>query len=137
MRALDPLLALAEARVPSGLRRTLIVFGTAPLALAGLRPGVRDLDLFASEGDFSALVAAGHPLDAARPEAPIVRLGEGVEVYRTWAGVSFAAVDAAAREQPGSRGFRVASLAHVLAYKVAAGRPKDADDVALLRRVLG
>jgi hypothetical protein len=137
MQALDPLLTLAEERVPPGWRRSVIVFGTAPLALAGLRPGVRDLDLLASEGAFAALVGAGHALDTSRPEAPIVRLADGVEVYRTWVGVGFAEVDAEAREVPGSRGWRVASLGHVLAYKVAAGRPKDADDIALLQRVLG
>lgn len=68
---------------------------------------------------------------------PVLRVGPSIEVFKTWPGVTFEEVSSSAVVARGSHGFRVASLSHVLAYKLATNREKDQPDIALLRRALG
>ncbi len=134
---LTRLLEVAAKELPGSLASEAVVFGSAPMVLAGLRDKANDLDLFVSEDTFVALVDAGCTLDTTRPNVPRIRVAEDVEVFKTWPGVTFEEVFRDARPVPGSCGLRVAGLRHVLAGKLASNRQKDQPDIAALRRALG
>jgi hypothetical protein len=138
MTLLDRLLDSAVAALPTGVGDRIIIFGSAPMVFAGLKPDVKnDLDLFVAYDIFDRLVAAGYPRDERRRDVPCIALAKDVEMFKTWLGVGFPEVYAASKPREGSRGFRVASLEHVLAFKVARSLDKDREDIALLRQVLG
>jgi hypothetical protein len=136
MTRLELLLDRALAVLPAHLRDQVVVFGSAPMVLAGLKPDVGDLDFFVSEKTFEELVAAGFVADEKLGHPRIV-LAEDVEVFKTWPGLGFGEVYAEAVPVEGSRGLRVASLRHVLAFKLVTNREKDRADVEVLRRILG
>jgi len=107
------------------------------MVFAGLKDDVKhDLDLFVSEDTFGRLVDAGYPADGERSDVPRIALATDVEVFKTWLGVTFPETYVASALREGSRGLRVASLHHVLAFKLASNREKDQHDIALLRRAL-
>ena len=137
MTRLDLLLDRAMAVLPAHLRDRVVVFGSAPMVLARLKPDVNDLDLFVSETAFEELVAAGFRADENRLGFLHIVLADDVEVFKSWPGVRFDEVDAEAAPVEGSRGFRVATLRHVLQYKLATNRDKDQADIEVLRGVLG
>jgi hypothetical protein len=132
---LDFLLVTAAAAIPSHLRDLVVVFGSAPMVLAGLRPDVNDLDLFVSEDTFSELVAHGFRSDEPRPGVPRIVIAEHVDAFKTWLGVSFADVYAASAVHKSSCGLRVADLRHVYAFKTARNGEKDRSDIAILEQV--
>jgi hypothetical protein len=134
---LNRLLDATLAALPSHLRDKIVIFGSAPLVFAGLHADVTtDLDLFVSDETFDAIAKAGFAPDEVKPGIPRIVLADKVEVYKTWLEVAFPEVDAAAAPCEGSRGLRVASLAHVLAYKLVCGREKDREDIAALKQRL-
>ena len=137
MSRLDMLLDRATAVLPEHLRDRVVVFGSAPMVLARLKPDVNDLDLFVSETTFDELVAAGFPADQNKLGFLHIVLADDVEVFKAWPGVGFDEVDAEAAPVDGSRGLRVAMLRHVLQYKLATNRDKDQADIEVLRRVVG
>ncbi|MDP1826605.1 MAG: hypothetical protein Q8L48_25265 [Archangium sp.] len=137
MSLLDQLLDRACTTLASHLRSGLVIFGSAPIVLAGLKPDVRDLDFFVSDETFAALVGAGFVANVQDPSVPKIALAEDVDVFKTFPGVEFPDVFASAAPGKGSRGFHVASLRHVLAFKVTRNKPKDQEDIALIRKVLG
>jgi hypothetical protein len=136
MTRLDTLLDRARAVLPEHLRDHVVVFGSAPMVLAGLKPDVGDLDLFVGETTFDELVAAGFRANENQLGYLHVVLDEDVEIFQTWPGVGFDEVYAEAAPVEGSRGLRVATLRHVLQYKLALGREKDLADVEVLRGVV-
>lgn len=127
------LIRIAHDRLPGHLRDGVVVFGSAPLVLAGMRATARDLDLFASATTFADLVALGFELRDESRGVVCVRLAAQVSVYKTWPGAVFSKVYARAAPCPGSLGLRVASLEHVLAYKRVRNAEKDAADILLLQ----
>jgi hypothetical protein len=107
------------------------------MVFAGLKPDVKnDLDLLVSEETFALITAAGFAPNEQKPGVPRIALADDVEVFKTWLGVEFPETYAASAPRDGSRGLRVASLRHVLAFKLASNREKDQEDIALLRRAL-
>jgi hypothetical protein len=69
------------------LRSNVVVFGSAPMVLAGLKPDVGDLDFFVSEKTFEDLVEAGFPPDVNKLGFPRVVLADDVEIFKTWPGL--------------------------------------------------
>lgn len=136
MKRIDLLLARAVAALPARLHAGVVVFGSAPMVMAGLRPDVNDLDLFVSAETFTDLIVGGRPPDELRPGVPRIVLAEDVEVFKTWLGVEFPEVYAASAPREGSCGLRVAALRHVLAFKTARNGEKDLGDIEILRRAL-
>jgi hypothetical protein len=136
MKRFAALLERAAAVLPRPLHDRVVVFGSVPMALAGLRADVTDLDLFVSEATFAELIAQGFPCDKERPEVPRILLAEDVEVFKTWLGAEFAEVYAASVPHGSSCGLRVADLRHVYAFKVARNRQKDQKDIEVLCRTL-
>jgi hypothetical protein len=134
MRTLDTLIDRAILALPRHLHDRVVVFGSAPMVLAGLKPDVRnDLDMFVSAETFAELKGAGFQCDEQRPDVPRIILAQGVDVFRTWLGVAFPEVYAESAVQDGSHGLRVATLQHVLKSKLMSSRDKDHADIALLQ----
>jgi hypothetical protein len=134
MRLIDVLIDRAVSALPGHLHDRVVMFGSAPMVLAGLKPDVKnDLDLFVSAETFAELECAGFQCDTQRPDVPRVILAESVDVFRTWLGVTFPEVYAESAMHDSSRGLRVAALRHVFASKLASNRDKDHADLALLR----
>jgi hypothetical protein len=137
MKLLDRLLDAAVAALPEDLRAHVVIFGSAPMVFAGLKPDVKnDLDLFVSDQTFGRLFAAGFSPDEQRPDVPRIALATDVEVFKTWLGVTFPETYAASAACEGSRGLRVASLHHVLAFKLASNREKDQPDISILQQAI-
>lgn len=136
-RLLDTLLDRAAAALPPDLRAETVVFGSAPMVFAGLKPDVVfDLDLFVSEHAYRRLLEAGFVEDHDERGVPRIMLAPDVEVVMEWPAVTFADVLAAASPTSGSRDLPVAALEHVLAFKLASPRPKDAAEAAVIRQHL-
>lgn len=138
MKLLHRLLNRAIDALPSRLRGAVVVYGSAPMVFGGLKPDVNfDLDLFASDQTYRALLGAGFAEDADERGLPRIMIADSVEVVSTWSGVTFEAVFAASAPREGSRGLRVASLEHVLAFKAISTREKDLREAEILRKALG
>jgi hypothetical protein len=136
-RLLDTLLSRAVAALPESLRDRVVVFGSAPMVFAGLKPDVTfDLDLFVSGATYEALLRAGFAADRDERGLPRIMVAEAVEVVGIWPGVTFEEVFAAAAPRDGSRGLRVAALEHVLAFKTISEREKDQREAEVIRAAL-
>jgi hypothetical protein len=137
MRLLDQLLERALAVLPAHLHDRVVLFGSAPMVFAGLKPDVTfDLDLFVDDETFHALQTAGFSKDADERGLPRIMVADAVEVVSTWPGTVFEEVFAAAMPREGSRGLRVAALEHVLAFKAISDREKDRREAEVIRRAL-
>jgi hypothetical protein len=137
MRLLDQLLDRAVAVLPAHLQHRVVIFGSAPMVFAGLKPDVTfDLDLFVSEETYQALLEAGFEQDHDERGLPRIMAAEAVEVVSVWPGVAFEEAFAAAAVQEGSRGMPVASLVHVLAFKANSPRAKDRTEAATIRKAI-
>jgi hypothetical protein len=137
MRLLDQLLDRAVATIPAALHEHVVVFGSAPMVFAGLKPDVMfDLDLFVSGEAYQAILGAGFREDQDERDLPRIMVAEAVEVVSTWPGVTYDDVLAASAPSDGSRGLRVASLGHVLAFKVISVREKDQREAEVIRGAL-
>jgi hypothetical protein len=138
MRLLDQLLDQTLAAIPVTHHDRVVVFGSAPMVFAGLKPDVTfDLDLFVNDGTYQALLGKGFVEDRDERGCPRIMVAAAVEVVSTWPGVTFEDVFAASAPQEGSRGLRLASLEHVLAFKTISTRDKDQREADVLRRALG
>jgi hypothetical protein len=137
MRLLDQLLDRAVAVLPAHVHEHVVVFGSAPMVFAGLKPDVMfDLDLFVSGEAYQALLGAGFREDQDERGLPRVMVAEAVEVVSTWPGVVFDEALAASARRDGSRGLRVAALEHVLAFKIISEREKDLREAEVIRTAL-
>ena len=136
MSELAEFLRRAAAAIPADL-----VYGCAPLSearpwfMAGLRREPKDLDLFVDTETFEALNAAGFRKTEDKPGVWNIHLAEGVDAYETFPGVEYSEVSGAAVVRRGSQGFRVASLHHVLKFKLASNREKDRADISKIERI--
>jgi len=111
MEFLERLLDRAVSAIPTHLHEHVVIFGSAPIVFAGLKPDVTfDLDLFIGENTCRALVALGFEEDTDERGLPRIMVAEAVKVVSVWPGVKFAEVFAASAPQDGSRGLRVAAL---------------------------
>jgi hypothetical protein len=64
MKLLDQLLERAVPVIPPQLHDRVVVFGSAPMVFAGLKPDVMfDLDLFVDDETYRALLGAGFTED--------------------------------------------------------------------------
>jgi hypothetical protein len=137
MKLLRQLLDRALAAIPSSLHPHLVVYGSAPMVFAGLKPDVTfDLDLFVSDVTYGALLGVGFVEDQDERGLPRVMVAEAVEVVSVWPGVTFEEVFSASSVREGSRGLRVASLEHVLAFKAISPREKDQREAEVVRKAL-
>ncbi len=137
MKLLDTLLDRAVAVLPARLHDGVIVFGSAPMVFAGLKPDVTfDLDLFASEDGYRGLLDCGFTEDHDERGLPRIMVAEGVEVVSAWPGVDFGEVHAKGSPREGSRGLRVAALEHVLVFKTISPRDKDQREADVVRGAL-
>jgi hypothetical protein len=79
MKLLDRLLDRAVAVLPESIRERVVVFGSAPMVFAGLKPDVMfDLDLFVSEPDYETLMAGGFAQDADERGLPRIMIADAV-----------------------------------------------------------
>lgn len=137
MKLLDTLLDRAVAILPARLRDGVVVFGSAPMVFAGLKPDVTvDLDLFASEDAVRGLLDGGFTEDHDERGLPRIMVAEAVEVVSTWPGVDFEEVHAKSSPREGSRGLRVAALEHVLVFKTISPRDEDQREADVVRKAL-
>ena len=138
MKLLDELLDCATQVLPPRLLDGVVVFGSAPMVFAGLKPDVTfDLDLFVSKDAYQALLDAGFAQDQDDRGVPRIMVAEAVEVVSTWPGVAFDEVYAKSSPRADSRGLRVAALEHVLVFKTISPREKDQREAEIIRKALG
>jgi hypothetical protein len=110
-----------------------IVFGSAPLAIAGLR-AANDIDLLVTDELFESLKNKGwQELDKGGNDKPLVH--DIFEVHKNW---NFSSYQPALGELLKSAvvvdGIPFASLDEVRKWKSSSGRPKDLIDIELIRR---
>jgi hypothetical protein len=112
-------------------RESYAVFGSGPLAARGLRES-GDLDIIVSPALWTDL-AQRYPVRH-KAEWAAVMIGD-IEVWDRWHPAAGPVADLLAGAEE-IRGYRFVRLDRVLAWKEAAGRPKDRADAALIRRYL-
>ncbi|MGW6456873.1 hypothetical protein ACWF94_13280 [Streptomyces sp. NPDC055078] len=123
--------ALAAIQLP---RNDYVVCGSAALYVRGLRPRMGDLDILARGAAWEKALTlgdpeptiSGHGLRVVHPDAAI-------EIMDRWTpGWSS---DQLIDEADVIDGVPFMRLGDVLRWKIAAGRPKDLDDIAAIRRL--
>jgi hypothetical protein len=137
MKLLTQLLDRAVAAIPPHLQGRVVVFGSAPMVFAGLKPDVTfDLDLFVDDATYRGLLGAGFDEDHDERGLPRIMVADAVEVVSTWPGILFDGVFGRAHAHERSRGLRVAALTDVLAFKRLSAREKDQREAEILRCAL-
>jgi len=137
MKFLAQLLDRAVEAIPVRVHDRAVVFGSAPMVFAGLKPDVTfDLDLFVDDATYRALLDAGFKGDLDERGLPRIMVAEAVEVVSTWPGVTFEEVFGRSTVRAGSHGLRVAALEDVLAFKVLSSREKDQLEADIIRHEL-
>ncbi|HEX2316618.1 MAG TPA: hypothetical protein VHJ17_22935 [Thermomonospora sp.] len=115
-----------------------VVAGSAPLLVHGLRATIQDVDVVARGPAWKAVLAQGTahraPFDGVRS----VFLADGaVEVLDGWFPERLDwRIDRLIAEAEVIKGHRFLSLRRTLEWKAALCRPKDAEDLRVLREVL-
>ena len=130
-----------DSRLPPEFHEKVVIFGSAAMLLNDVpmdRP-VDDLDVFVSSETFEELRGLFDEKSKPATEGgsvPYIVICEKIEVLKSFPGIEFS--DALCRSQvlPNSKSFRVASLAHLVRWKEAQGRPKDRDDLKAIHRRL-
>jgi hypothetical protein len=112
-------------------RDSYAVFGSGPLGARGLRES-GDLDIIVAPALWAEL-AQRYPIRHKAGGAAVV-IGD-IEVWDRWHPAAGPVADLLAGAEE-IRGYRFVRLDKVLAWKEAAGRPKDRADAALIRRYL-
>ncbi len=135
--SLETLIATAARTLGPTRSGRAIVFGSAPLVLAGLPRKPRDLDLFVSEDLYQELAKELLPEHTDEQGHRFLLLAEGIEVWSSFPGVSWEQASGRARLDPRTSGLKVADLVDVRATKVALGRPRDLADIELIDALLG
>jgi hypothetical protein len=128
---MDLFAALAGLDAAGLPRVDYAVFGSGPLAARGLREA-GDVDIIVRPALWAAL-AARFPVTV-KGDGRVIALG-AVEVWDSWA-PDVGPISELITTADVIRGYRFVRLERVLAWKLAAGRPKDAADVALIRAYL-
>jgi hypothetical protein len=128
---MDLFAALASLDAAGLPRADYAVFGSGPLAARGLRQA-GDVDIIVRPALWAAL-AASFPVTV-KGDGRVIALG-AVEVWDSWA-PDVGPISELITTADVIRGYRFVRLERVLAWKLAAGRPKDAADVALIRAYL-
>ncbi len=134
---IESLLQRAATQLGSHPGGRAIVFGSAPMALAGLPRQPRDLDLFVAQDLYAELAGTGLPERRDDQGHTYLELAPDIEVWASFPGVRWDQVAARARLDPRAHGLRVADLTHVRAYKAALGRPVDLEDIRVIDALLG
>jgi hypothetical protein len=134
--SIESLLATAAERLGPSRSGRAIVFGSAPLVLAGLPRQPRDLDLFVSE-DLYRELREDIEEEVDDQGHSFLRLADDIEVWSSFPGVCWEQVAGRSRLDPRTSGLRVADLADVRATKAALGRPRDLADIQLIDALLG
>jgi hypothetical protein len=89
MKFLAQLLDRAVAAIPPDLHDRVVVFGSAPMVFAGLKPDVAfDLDLFVDDATYRALLHSGFQEDHDERGLLRIMVAEAVEVVSAWPGVT-------------------------------------------------
>lgn len=108
-----------------------VVFGSCPLAAAGIRPA-NDIDMLVSEAVFKSLAKQGWQILEKGPnDKPLVY--NDFEAHSHWNFSSYKPTLAQLLKTANyTRGVPFASLEEVRKWKKASGRPKDLHDIALI-----
>lgn len=114
--------------LPTG---SYIVFGSCPLALAGLRQS-QDIDLLVSEATLEQLKAAGwQQIDKGIKDKPFV--DDVFEAHTNWNFGSYRpTLEGLLATATVVEGVAFASLGEVRKWKAISGRPKDLHDIELI-----
>jgi hypothetical protein len=112
-----------------------VVFGSCPLAVAGIREA-NDIDMLISPALYAQLEKAGwQQLDKGEDDKPLTH--DVFEVHENWNFSTYApTLDDLKADANIVDGVPFASLAHVRKWKDAWGRPKDMEDVRMIDEYL-
>ena len=111
--------------------RSYIVFGSCPLAVAGIREA-NDIDLLVSKDVFAKLKVAGwKELHKSPNDVPLVR--DIFEAHENWDFSSYSpTLEQLLSTATTIDSIQFASLEEVRKWKVASGRPKDLADITMI-----
>jgi len=115
-----------------------VVFGSGPLLAHRLKDDIPDLDVLARGKAWQQAQRFAAPERAPSGVGSIIRAPGNIEIFDAWPlkGKGWN-VDWLIDSAEIIDGIRFVPLETVLNWKESAGRPKDEDDVALLRKYLG
>lgn len=110
----------------------MVIFGSAPLLLYGLRGSIRDLDVVARGVTWERAAQYGEPAVGTISGAPVVHFWGGrIQFFRQWISPAWD-TDRLIDNAELVGGLRFARLTDVLYYKRELGRPKDMADIHAL-----
>ncbi|MEV8453616.1 hypothetical protein AB0467_13560 [Streptomyces sp. NPDC052095] len=113
--------------------RDYVVAGSGPLLAHGIRESVGDLDIVARGAAWRTVTRLSEPVPALSGHGSTVKLFDGsLEFFDRWL-PGGSGTDALIEGAELIRGIPFCPLPEVFAWKQRAGRPKDREDLALLR----
>ena len=113
-----------------------VVFGSCPLAIAGLREA-KDIDLLVSEALFTKLKQSGWT-EFYKNSDDIPLVHDVFEAHSNWNFSSYSpTLSHLQKSATVIDGIYFASLEEVRKWKAASGRPKDLADIELIDKALG
>ncbi|MGW4033698.1 hypothetical protein ACWEFL_31125 [Streptomyces sp. NPDC004838] len=126
----EPFRQLRELGLPTG---DLMICGSAPLYIRGLRDRITDLDVVARGAAWQRALTLGSALRAPFEGALSIRLLDGrIEVTNEWYASLFGSVEQLFARAETFGDLRFLSLADTVAWKVHLGREKDRKDLLRL-----
>jgi hypothetical protein len=132
MTTKDIITKVQTLNLPKG---SYIVFGSCPMALAGIRES-SDIDMLVTEEVFNLLEKAGwQTINKGMNDNPLAF--EDFEAHKNWNFSSYQpTLDQLLRTATVTENIPFASLAEVKKWKQSSGRPKDLVDIALIDNYL-
>src|SRR3990167_4573208 len=126
---------IAKVRSLNLPKGSYVVFGSCPMAFAGIREA-NDIDLLVSPEVFEELKQAGwQKVDKGLKDKPLAH--DVFEAHQNWLFSSYSPTLTEMLERASEKeGVTVASLEDVRKWKIASGRPKDLKDLELINKHL-
>lgn len=123
--------ALRDLRLPAG---DYVVFGSGPLLVRGIIEAASDLDILCRDAAWDAVTALAVPRRHPRWGVELVELLDGKLSFGTIWGIGEVDPREVIDTAETIEGLPFARLRYVVAYKRAAGRPKDLEHLEALDR---
>ena len=107
------------------------IYGSGPLGVRGIRE-VNDLDIIVTDSLYQNLKEKY----SQEPRKERIKIGE-IEIYPLWAwGPKFDGLETTIKRAEVIQGFRFVRLKDLLKWKEKMGRPKDFEDIELIKNYL-
>lgn len=132
----DILLEMLDSLSLPNSKGSYAIFGSGPMAVRGLKEA-HDLDVVVSAAVWNSLIKKGHQVSSAPSGSQRILItdssGNEIELMKDWIGVP---AEEILKSSEKIKGHWYGSLELVLKWKKLMGRPKDFDDIRIIKKYI-